>query len=309
MDSHGQFFASKERLLKGNGQRRLAIALLVTAGILMAEVAGGFLANSLALLSDAGHVLTDLVALALSYLAARFATRPATHRRTFGFYRLEILSALANGVTLVVVSLVIFYEAYQRLQAPEPVKGLEVFVIATIGLLGNLLAAWLLGDAGGGLNIRGAMLHVLGDAVSSVGVIIGGLVIIFTGWYLIDPLLSVGIGLLIIFGALRLITEAVDILLEATPKALDLPEMVEEVLGVEGVRDLHDVHVWSITSGLYAMSGHLLIDDMMITGSNQILAKVRELLERKYHIEHTTFQIECEHCGAAEILCGMIGCK
>ncbi len=306
MDSHGQSFASKERLL---GQRRLAIALLVTAGILVAEVVGGFLANSLALLSDAGHVLTDLVALVFSYLAARFATRPATHRRTFGFYRLEILSALANGVTLVVVSLVIFYEAYHRLQAPVPVKGLEVFVIATIGLLGNLLAAWLLGDAGGGLNIRGAMLHVLGDAVSSVGVIIGGLVIIFTGWYLIDPLLSVGIGLLIIFGALRLITESVDILLEATPKSLDLPEMVEDVLGVEGVRDLHDVHVWSITSGLYAMSGHILIDDMMITGSSQILAKVRELLERKYHIEHTTFQIECEHCGAAETLCDMIGCK
>jgi cobalt-zinc-cadmium efflux system protein len=188
-------------------QNRVLGAMAFTGVILVAELVGGILTNSLALLSDAGHMLTDLLALGLSYFAISMARRPATDEKTFGFHRTEILAALANGVTLVVICLVIFYEAYQRLNNPPEVKTGGMLVIAVIGLAANLISALLLSGHAGSLNVRGAFLHVVGDALSSVGIIIGGLLILSTGWYWVDPLISVGIGLIIIAGAYNLVRE------------------------------------------------------------------------------------------------------
>ncbi len=227
-------------------QGRLLLTIGVTAGILLLEVIGGLLANSLALLSDAGHVFTDLAALLLSLVALRLSARPANSRKTFGFHRFEILSALVNGVTLVVVSLFIFVEAYRRLRNPQPVHGLEVFIIAILGLLGNGAGVFLLRNAGDNLNMRGAFLHLVGDAISSVGVIIAGRVIMLTGWSIIDPLVSIGIGLIIIVGAVRLIDESVDVLLEGTPRHIDLDQVMTS---------LHDMPCPASAASMTCISG------------------------------------------------------
>ena len=247
-------------------------------------------------------MLTDLLSLAMSFFALAFALRPATKERTYGFHRLEILAALANGVMLILIALYIFYEAYQRLLVPEPVKTIEMLVVATIGLAANGASAFVLGG-GESLNIRGAFLHVLSDALSSVGVMVGGVVMLLTGQYLVDPLVSILIAMVILVGAYRLTGEAVNILLEATPKGIDLEEVLEAVQGVEGVRDIHDVHIWSITSGLSAMSAHLLIDDQLTSHSTGIVEGVQRLLAERFGIAHTTLQCECESCGREEIIC------
>lgn len=278
-------------------QGRLILAIAVTAGILAAEVIGGVLANSLALLSDAGHVFTDLAALLISLAAMRLAARPATNRKTFGYHRFEILSALVNGVSLVVISLFIFAEAYQRLRHPEPVQGLEVFIIATLGLLGNGVGLLLLRGAGANLNIRGAFLHLVGDAVSSVGVIISGLVIMATGWWIVDPLVSIGIGVLIIVGALRLIDESVDVLLEGTPRHLDLDDVTAAITAIPGVCGVHDLHIWCVTPQLCTMSGHVIMDELASQQADDVLTQINHLLDHRYGIRHTTIQIEQEHCG------------
>jgi cobalt-zinc-cadmium efflux system protein len=270
---------------------------MVTLAILLLEVAGGFLANSLALLSDAGHVLTDLAALVLTFMALRLAARPATDRKTYGFRRLEILSALVNGVTLVFVSLFIFFEAYRRLRHPEPVQGTEVFVIATLGLIGNGIGVILLHDSGHNLNVRGAFLHLVGDTVSSVGVILSGLIIAFTGWWVIDPLVSIGIACVIIVGAVRLIDESVDILLEGTPRHIDMDKVMAEISGVAGVCSVHDVHIWCVTPELCMMSGHVVLADTHDLPSNEVLLLINKLMARDFGIEHTTIQMEYEHCG------------
>lgn len=283
-------------------RRGLTLAIAFTGIILLAEVIGGILTNSLALLADAGHMLTDLLSLAMSFFALHFALRPATKERTYGFHRLEILGALTNGVMLILIAFYIFYEAYQRLLAPEPVKSVEMLVVATIGLVANGASAFALGG-GKSLNIRGAFLHVLSDALSSVGVIVGGVVMLLTGQYLVDPIVSVLIAVVILVGAYRLTEEAVNILLEATPKDIDLEEVLEAVRRVEGVRDIHDVHIWSITSGLSAMSAHLLIDDQLTSHSTEIVEGVQRLLAERFGIAHTTLQCECESCGREEIIC------
>ena len=269
----------------------------MTVGILLLEIVGGVLANSLALLSDAGHVFTDLAALVLTYVALRLSARPATDRKTYGFRRLEILSALVNGVTLVVVSLFIFVEAYRRLRNPEPVHGMEVFVIATLGLIGNGIGVFLLRDSGENLNVRGAFLHLVGDAISSVGVILSGLIIAFTGWWVIDPLVSIGIGCIIIVGAVRLIDESVDILLEGTPRRIDMDKVIAAIGGIAGVCSVHDVHIWCVTPELCMMSGHVVLADTVNMPSDDVLLLINEVMQRDYGIEHTTIQVEYEHCG------------
>ena len=273
----------------------------MTAAILLLEVVGGLLANSLALLSDAGHVFTDLAALLLSLVALRLSARPANSRKTFGFHRFEILSALVNGVTLVVVSLFIFVEAYQRLRNPQPVHGLEVFIIATLGLVGNGAGVFLLRDAGNNLNMRGAFLHLVGDAISSVGVIIAGIVIMVTGWSIIDPLVSIGIGLIIIVGAVRLIDESVDVLLEGTPRHIDLDKVMTSLYAVPGVCSIHDVHIWCVTPQLCTMSGHIILSDDNTIQARDVLSQVNHVLTHDYGIEHTTIQIEDEHCGHDDV--------
>jgi len=279
-------------------QRNMLAVLSITAGIMIAEIIGGLLANSLALLSDAGHMLTDILALGLSLAAMRFARKPPTPAKTFGFYRLEILAAFFNGMLLLVISLYIFYQAYHRLIDPREIKGLFMLLVAAIGLLANGAGiAILRKSAHTSLNVRSAFFHLLGDTVSSAGVIVGGTIIIYTGWYAVDPIISILIGGLILRGAYSLVRESIDILLEATPKEIDVEEMIGDLVRIEGVKEVHHLHLWTITSGIYAMSSHVVIDDLLISKSSQILEEIEKLLQGKYSMEHITIQFECESCG------------
>lgn len=282
--------------------------MALTGTILLAEALGGYLTNSLALLSDAGHMLTDVLALALSYFALSFAQRPPTNQKTYGFHRVEILAALANGVTLIVISLAIFHEAYRRIAHPPEIRTVGMLVVAAIGLGANLLSALLLRHGAHNLNIKSALWHVLGDALSSIGIILGGMVILATGWHWVDPVISVGIGLIIVVGAYRLVRESVDILLEATPRHIDLNAVVEAMRSIDGVRDVHDVHLWCMTPQICLMSSHLLVDDTKIRYSNELLNRINRMLNDRFGIVHTTFQVEYEHCNAGSgVLCTMNG--
>jgi cobalt-zinc-cadmium efflux system protein len=279
-------------------QRNLLIVLSITSMIMIAEIIGGVLANSLALLSDAGHMLTDILALGLSIAAMRFAQKPPTVSKTFGFYRLEILAAFFNGMLLLFISLYIFYEAYHRLIHPEEIKGLFMLVVAAIGLLANGVGIVILKKSTlRNLNVKSAFFHMVGDTVSSGGVIVGGLVILYTGWHLVDPLIGIFIGLLILRGAYSLVRESIDILLEATPKDINVEKMLDDLGKIEGVKEIHHLHLWTITSGIYAMSAHVLIEDLLTSRSAQILKEIEELLQGKYSIDHTTIQFESESCG------------
>ncbi len=278
-------------------QRNLLIALFITAAVMVAELIGGLLSNSLALLSDAGHMFMDVLALLLSFFALRFATRPATEKQTFGFYRLEILAALLNGTVLLVLSLFIFYEAYQRFIEPRKIEGFLMLNVAAIGLGANIASALVLRRGSHeSLNVKGAFLHVMGDLLSSVGVILGGTIILFMGWERVDSIISFVIGGIILIGAYKLVMESVNILLESTPKEVDLNEVIDGVKAIEGVRNLHHVHLWTITSGIYALSAHVLIEDQMTSRSSQILEDINRFLRDRFNIDHTTIQFECEAC-------------
>jgi cobalt-zinc-cadmium efflux system protein len=284
------------------GGRDLLIALSITVLMMIVEAVGGILSNSLALLSDAGHMLTDNLALLLSFFAVKFSTMPATERKTFGFYRLEILAALLNGIILVVISIYIMYEAYMRMVHPQPVQGGLMLIVAIIGLIANIIGAlFLFKHSHSSLNIRGAYLHILGDALSSVGVVIGGSIIIYSGWYLIDPILSILISLVIIYGSWNLVTESANILLEAVPSHINIQTVAVEMAKIRGVREAYHIHVWTITSGVYAMSAHVLVDDQMVSGSRNISDEIRDLLSRKFNILHSTIQLECERCDSAAV--------
>ena len=283
--------------MRNNDQQSLALALAITAAVMVVEAAGGWLSNSLALLSDAGHMLTDTMALGLSLLALRFASRPPTPEKTFGFYRLEILAALANGAILLAVCGSIFYEAYQRLFRPPAVDSRVMLAVAAMGLVANLAGMWLLRRSSRrSLNVRSAYFHVLGDALSSTAVLGGGILILFTGWTLVDPLLSLLIGVVILRGAYGLLAESVHILLEAAPKEMNVQEIVQAIKGIPGVRDVHHVHLWAITSGLYALSAHVLIEDVLTSRSARILDAINRLLLDRFRIGHTTIQFECKRC-------------
>jgi cobalt-zinc-cadmium efflux system protein len=272
---------------------RLIWALGLTAFIAVAEAVGGYLSGSLALLSDAGHMLTDVSALALSLLAVWFASKPANLKKTYGYFRMEILSALLNGVILLGITVLILLEAYHRFREPSPVRlGLMTWV-ATVGLFANLAALAFLHRAHS-LNVRGAFLHVLGDTLSSVGVLIGAGTIWLTGWYVVDPLISIMICGVIVVGAFRLVREAVDVLLEAVPAHVDM-DAIRELMGrVDGVVAVHDLHVWTISSGIYALSAHLVVLDPMVCNNDLILSAVKHELNDRFGIDHTTIQIESE---------------
>jgi cobalt-zinc-cadmium efflux system protein len=279
-------------------QSSMLIVLSITALVMIAEIIGGLLANSLALLSDAGHMLTDILALSLSIIAMRFAQKPPTTSKTFGFYRLEILAAFFNGILLLFISFYIFYEAYQRLVHPEEIKGFFMLVVAAIGLLANGVGIFILRKSAlRNLNVKSAFFHIVGDTISSGGVIVGGLVILYTGWYIVDSLIGIFIGMLILRGAYSLVRESVDIFLEATPKDLDVEKMLSDLHKIEGVKNIHHLHLWTITSGIYAMSAHVLIKDLLVSRSAQILRQIETLLKGKYNMEHTTIQFESESCG------------
>lgn len=278
-------------------RRALVVAIGVTAGIMLLEAVGGFIANSLALLSDAGHMLTDVLALGLSLIALQFTARPASSTKTYGFYRMEILAALVNGSSLLLICAFILFEAYKRFRVPEAVDTPSMLVVACIGLAANLAAASVMvSRSRQSLNLRGAYLHILGDALSSLGVIVGGVIIMFTGWQIVDPIISVLICVVILKGSVRLVRESVHILLEAVPKDLDLVEIQKGLRAIRGVKDLHDVHLWTISSGIYAMSAHVLVDDILMSRTGEILQEINRLLRSHYGIEHTTIQFECESC-------------
>ena len=273
--------------------RRLFFALGLTGTIAVAEVVGGFLTNSLALMSDAGHMLMDVSALALSLLALWFAGKPADQKKTYGYYRMEILSALVNGVLLLGITGFILWEAWERLRAPAEVKLGPMAVVAAIGLLANLGALGFLHSTHS-MNVRGAFLHVLGDALSSVGVLLGAGLMALTGWFIVDPLISLLISMVIVYGAVRLVRDAVDVLLEAVPSHVDMPAVKELLLKVQGVREVHDLHVWTISSGMYALSAHLVVEDPRVCNNDTILSAVKHELNDRFGIDHTTIQIESE---------------
>lgn len=278
------------------------IAMVIILAVMVVEVIGGLYSGSLALLSDAGHMLTDFFALLLSFLAVRFASLPASPQRTFGFYRLEILAALNNGMILIFLSLFIFFESYQRFLHPTEVHGPLMMAVAVVGLIANGVAIYLLEKASHeNLNVRSAFVHVMGDALSSVAVIVGGVVIYFFHWYTIDPILSILIGLIILRGAFSLVLESVNILLEAAPKSLPLDLVSKELLAIEGVREVHDLHIWTITSGKYSLSAHVLIDDLLTSHSSEILDHINHVLQEHFGITHTTIQFECIACGEGAV--------
>lgn len=268
-------------------------ALILTATIALAEAVGGFLTHSLALMSDAGHMLTDVSALGLSLLALWFSGKPANLKKTYGYYRMEILSALLNGVLLLGITGVILVEAWERLRSPAPVQLGPMAVVALVGLLANLGALAFLHRTHS-LNVRGAFLHVLGDTLSSVGVLLGAGIMAVTGWFVVDSVISLLISVVIVVGAIRLVRDAVDVLLEAVPAHVDLEAVRGLLLRVPGVSAVHDLHVWTISSGLYALSVHLVVVNAMACNNDEILSAVKHELFDRFGIDHTTIQIESE---------------
>jgi cobalt-zinc-cadmium efflux system protein len=276
---------------------RFIWAIVLTALTLVAEVIGGFWTNSLALLSDAAHVFLDLFALILSLAAIRLAAAPASETRTFGWHRTEVFASFINGVTVFIMALGIFYESGVRFLHPEEVKSVPMFIIATIGLAANLLAAGALHQhSHDDLNVRSAFLHVIGDAAASVGVIIGGLIMYFTQWYMVDALISAGIGCVIFWGSWRVVRESVHILLEGVPRGMSIGEVHDSILDVEGVNDVHHLNIWTICSHILALSAHVDVKPEFKGEQAGVLRRIEEILFDRFHISHTTLQVECTRC-------------
>lgn len=302
--------------VNSGASRRLILSLGLTSTVLLAEILGGIWTGSLALLSDAAHVFMDIFALGLSFLALRLSNLPPNDRHSYGYHRLEVLAALVNGISLAVISFWIWGEAVERFQAPQNIRSLEMLIIAAIGLVVNLLVAFVLGGhthshtegeehhhhdnetsipARQDLNLRAAYLHVLGDAISSVGVILAGILVSATGWQWVDPLISVMIGALILVSAYRVTRSSLHILIEGTPEELSVDEVFAALRQVPGVQDIHDLHVWSICSGNIALSAHVVPTQ----GSPMLLEPMQEVLHNRFGIHHTTIQIDNggENCG------------
>ena len=290
--SHHGHHHGFEEIREGN-KKGLLIALLITTGIMLLEFFGGLLTNSLALLSDAGHMLSDASSLFLSFLAIWFASRPPSANKTYGYYRFEILAALFNGVTLFIIAFFIIMEAIQRFSQPPTVASGTMMVIAVIGLLANMISAIALlrkGDVENNVNLQSAYLHILGDALGSVGAIIAGFFMLFFDWYVADPIISVVVALLILKSGWGVIKNSIHILMEGTPSTISQADVKRELEGMAGVIDVHDLHIWTITSGLDTLSCHLLIDDK--SNSQEILQLAIDRLKEKFNIDHTTIQIE-----------------
>jgi cobalt-zinc-cadmium efflux system protein len=275
-------------------RRPLLVAILITLTVLAVEVTGGILANSLALLSDAGHVLTDLLALVLTFTAFLISSRPPSPRRSFGYYRIEILAALVNGALLLVIAAAILRESFMRFAAPEAVRIGPMIVAASVGFAGNLAAVLVLYSERSNLNVRGALFHVLGDTLSSVGVLLAALAMWLTGFALVDPIMGALIAVVIVIGAIGLLKESVDILLEACPVGIDTDRVAARMREMRGVQAVHDLHIWSITSGMHALSGHIVLAEGHSGPTDDLLARLQGTLKEEFGIAHTTIQIETE---------------
>ncbi|MBB6099235.1 cobalt-zinc-cadmium efflux system protein [Deinobacterium chartae] len=280
----------------GSDRRRLGIALGLTATLMVAEIVGGLASGSLALLSDAGHMASDAVALILSLTAAYVAARPASARRSYGWRRSEVLAALANAAGLLAVTAWILLEAAERLRNPHPIEGGLMLGVAVAGLLANAASAWVLhGGHRHSLNVRGAFLHVIGDLLGSVGAIIAALVVLLTSYTAADPIISVLVALLIARSAWTLLKEALEVLMESSPKGTDPATIRRSLEGVPGVRGVHDLHLWSISSGFPVMTAHLELHAG--SDASRVLRTAREILSRRFGLTHVTLQLEAESCG------------
>lgn len=280
---------------------RLGWALGLTATYMVAEVIGGLVTGSLALLADAAHMMTDVGGLALALLAIRFAAREATPQRTYGYLRMEVLSALTNAVVLLLLTVYILYEAYQRFQAPPEIRSGPMLIVAAGGLVVNLISMRLLaGGSSESLNVKGAYFEVLSDMLGSVGVIVAALLIMWKGWALADPIIGAGIGLFIVPRTWTLLKQVTHILMEGTPPNVDLAILERKLMEIPGVTAVHDLHVWTVTSGFDAMSGHLVVADL--SRGREALREARRILKDNFGIDHVTIQIEDEAVRAEEAL-------
>lgn len=272
-------------------KKKLILVLCLSGFYLIAEVIGGILTKSLALLADAGHMLTDVGGLALALIAIKLGERKASAQKTYGYYRAEILAALTNAVVLIGISLYILYEAYQRFLHPPKVESGSMLMIAAIGLLVNIIGMLILRkDSGQSLNMKGAYFEVLSDMLTSIGVIIAGIIMLTTGWYYADPLLSAGIGLFILPRTWRLLKEATGVLLEGTPSDVDIDKLRKALLETKDIISVHDLHVWSLTSGINAMSVHVVVRNSV--AKNEMLTTLSKLITENFTISHTTIQLE-----------------
>ena len=284
--------------------RYLGLAIGLTAAFVVGEAVAGLFAQSLALLSDAAHNFADALALVFSWYALRMASRPADARRTYGYHRVTILAALANAVSLVVIALGLFWEAGQRLLAPVPVEGGLMIGVALVAvLLNGAISLFLRGEAKHDLNLRSAYLHMLGDAASAFGVVIAGAVVLATGLSLADPIVSILIAVLILWSSWSVLAEAANVLMEAAPRGLDMAAVERTIGGVPGVRSVHDLHVWTVSSGIVACSCHILVEEQSVRSGQQVLRGVVERLRQRFGISHTTVQVEVEGCEPNDLYC------
>ena len=276
---------------------RFKFAIFLTATTLIAELIGGLWTNSLALLSDAAHVFLDLFALLLSLGAIKLSSFPTTETRTFGWHRTEVFASFINGSTVFIIALIICYEAVGRIYEPQTVKSLPMMLIAAVGLAMNLFAAGALhSHSHDDLNVHSAFLHMVGDAAASVGVIVGGIIMYFTDWYLLDAVISVGIGFVIFWGSWRVVRDSVHILLEGVPRGLDVNEVATAIREVDGVEEVHHLNIWTICSHINALSGHVVVPASFRGEHGGMLRKIEERLFERFHISHTTLQLESTRC-------------
>lgn len=285
---------------------RLALSLGLTFAFVGIEVIAGLWGNSLALLSDAGHNITDVIALGLSWYALRISAQPANSSKTFGYHRAGILAALINSTSLIFVAGYIFYEAYHRFISPPEVNSEILIGVGIVAFLINAGTAWLVHRGSEhDLNLRSTFVHLMGDVLSTIGAVIAGIVIAFTGWNWLDPFVSVLIAVLILWNAWGILKETVEILLESTPRDVDTEELIESLMKVEGVRGVHDLHVWSITQRLRALSAHILTDDVSISTGAEIQKEINEIISHRFDIGHATLQLECVGCEPDLLFCDM----
>lgn len=283
-------------------EKRLILTFSITLCILVAEVAGGLLSNSLALLSDAGHVLTDAFALGLSLIAAWIGKKPSDYRATYGYQRVGLLAAIINGLSLLGISVFIFAETYHRFLAPPPIQLSVMLPVATAGLIGNLLMVLILGHGHHDLNIKSAWLHVLGDTLSSVGVIISGIIVYLTGWKFADPVAGFLIGIIILSGGVRVVKEATGIFLELVPKGFDVEDIAKRIAELPEVMGIHDIHIWSLTHKKVSFSAHIWVHDQKLSELGPLRTKIEGYL-RDLNISHILLQFECAECERSGLYC------
>lgn len=289
-------------------QKRLQWAIVLTFLVLCVETVGGFLSNSLALLSDAAHMLTDVFALALSWMALKISSRPSTSTRTYGYHRMEIFAALTNSILLLGMALGILWEAWGRFENPQAVQTPMVMVVAFIGLITNLGVIYFLKDAAQhshqhDLNIKSAFYHVVGDCLASVAVIVGAGVMWATQWYVLDSVIAALVAAALIWGASKIIRDSLHILLEGVPKGISIDEVEKELVALPEVKDIHELHIWCICSNIYALSTHALVNDQRMNQAENILAEMKSLLEEKFNITHSTIQFETSPCTSSGDTC------